>query len=99
MGGKLVKADREIEADFKLTALVSQLKDLTTKIFEVENHCKRQRRYMPIHRLNKSREDEKSRIERTLQIILQKITNQDRVLVQNNREYKALIKFTGSHSR
>ena len=74
MGRKSVEVDREVEGNLKLTELVSQLKDLTTKIFEVENQCKRQRRYMRIHGLNKSREDEKSRTERTLQIILQKIT-------------------------
>uniref|UniRef100_M1D9Z1 Integrase core domain containing protein n=1 Tax=Solanum tuberosum TaxID=4113 RepID=M1D9Z1_SOLTU len=44
VGGKSIEADREVEGDLKLTALVSQLNDLTTKIPEVENQWKRQGR-------------------------------------------------------
>ena len=45
--GNLVEANREVEGDFELTAFVSQLNNLTTRISKVENQCKRQGRYMP----------------------------------------------------
>ena len=37
VGGMSIEADRVVEGDFKLLALVSQLNDLTTKFSEVEN--------------------------------------------------------------
>uniref|UniRef100_M1D935 Putative plant transposon protein domain-containing protein n=1 Tax=Solanum tuberosum TaxID=4113 RepID=M1D935_SOLTU len=42
-GGKLAEANQEVEGDFKLAALVTQLNDLATKISKVENQCKSQR--------------------------------------------------------
>uniref|UniRef100_M1DKY0 Integrase core domain containing protein n=2 Tax=Solanum tuberosum TaxID=4113 RepID=M1DKY0_SOLTU len=39
-GDKLVAAKQEFERDFKLTALVTQLNDLATKISEVEDQCR-----------------------------------------------------------
>ena len=98
MGGKSVEGDREVKDDFKLTTLVSKLNDFTTKIFEVENKCKSQRRYMPTHGSNKSIEDYKSRVEVTRQIILQQITYQDLLLDEMGENFKAFNQFIGSHS-
>lgn len=54
MRGKSVEADQEVEGDFKLNALISQLNDLTTEISEVENECKRQGRYLLPHKWKNS---------------------------------------------
>ena len=54
---------------------------------------------MPIHGPSKSREYEKSRVEGTFQIILQKIIDQDQVLDEMRENLKALNQLIGSHSR
>ena len=47
VGVKPVEAYQEVESNFIIAALVSQLKDLTTKISEVENHCDCKGKYIP----------------------------------------------------
>ena len=39
VGGNLVEEDQEFEGDFRLTTLVSQINDSTTKISKVEKIC------------------------------------------------------------
>uniref|UniRef100_M1DP70 Integrase core domain containing protein n=1 Tax=Solanum tuberosum TaxID=4113 RepID=M1DP70_SOLTU len=99
VGVKPVEADQEVKGDFEIAALVSQLNDLTTKICEVENQFKRQWRYILPHARKKCREDEKSHVEDTFQIILQKITDQDLVLNEMRENVEALNQLIGSHSR
>uniref|UniRef100_M1CER9 Uncharacterized protein n=1 Tax=Solanum tuberosum TaxID=4113 RepID=M1CER9_SOLTU len=71
-GGKLVETNQGVEREFKLTALVTQLNNLASKISEVENQCKSQGRYIPPHERKKSRDRENNCVEDTQQIILQK---------------------------
>jgi len=43
---------QEVERNFELTALVTQLNELSTKLSEVENKCKSQWKYIPPHKRN-----------------------------------------------
>lgn len=72
-GGKSVEVNQEVEGDYKLTALVSQLNDLAIKIYEVENQCKYLGR-------ESSRSYENKLVKDKLLIILKKLHEQDRML-------------------
>uniref|UniRef100_M1DDG8 Integrase core domain containing protein n=1 Tax=Solanum tuberosum TaxID=4113 RepID=M1DDG8_SOLTU len=79
-GDNSADTSQGVKRDFKLTALVTQLNELSAKIVKVENQCKSQVMYIPPHDKKQSRDMENNRVEETLQIILQKITKQDPML-------------------
>uniref|UniRef100_M1DY53 Integrase core domain containing protein n=1 Tax=Solanum tuberosum TaxID=4113 RepID=M1DY53_SOLTU len=89
-GDNSAETSQEVEMDFELTALVSQLNELSTKITEKENQCRSQGRYIPPHERKQFRDRENNRVEDTLQVILQKITEQDRMLEEMKKSIEVL---------
>ena len=85
--------------DFNLTAFVTQLNDLTTKISEVENQCKSKGRYIPPYDRVRSRSNEDKCIEDGLLIIHQKPHAQDKMLEAMKENMEVLRQMCDSYSR
>uniref|UniRef100_M1DK28 Uncharacterized protein n=1 Tax=Solanum tuberosum TaxID=4113 RepID=M1DK28_SOLTU len=98
-GAKLAESIHKVEGVLILTALATQLNNLATKVSEVENQCTSLRKYIPPHERRTSRGNRHNRVEDTLQIILQKVNEQDRVINDKHENVKALNQMVGSHSR
>uniref|UniRef100_M1DHA5 Polyprotein protein n=1 Tax=Solanum tuberosum TaxID=4113 RepID=M1DHA5_SOLTU len=69
----MAEANQEIEKDFMLAALMTQMDELALKIVEIEVQCKRKDKYVPPHERRKPKDNEGKGVEGMLSIILDKI--------------------------
>uniref|UniRef100_M1DSG8 Uncharacterized protein n=1 Tax=Solanum tuberosum TaxID=4113 RepID=M1DSG8_SOLTU len=90
--GHSAEMNQEVERDFKLTTIVTQLNELATKISEVENQCRSQGRYIPPDERERSMSNENKRIKDKILIILPKLHEQDRMLEVMRESIELLIR-------
>uniref|UniRef100_M1DC34 Uncharacterized protein n=1 Tax=Solanum tuberosum TaxID=4113 RepID=M1DC34_SOLTU len=69
----MAEANQEVEKDFILAALMTQMDELAKKIVEIEVQCKRKDKYIPPHERRKPKDNEGKCVEGMLLIILDKI--------------------------
>uniref|UniRef100_M1BJ02 Retrotransposon gag protein n=1 Tax=Solanum tuberosum TaxID=4113 RepID=M1BJ02_SOLTU len=68
----MAEANQEVEKDFMLAALMTQMDELAKNIVEIEVECKRKDRYVPPHERRKPKNNEGKRVEGMLSVILNK---------------------------
>uniref|UniRef100_M1DR13 Integrase core domain containing protein n=1 Tax=Solanum tuberosum TaxID=4113 RepID=M1DR13_SOLTU len=73
----MVESNQEIEKEFMLAALMTQMDELTKKIAEIEVQCKRKDRYVPPHERGNPKFNEGKCVEGILSIIFNKVGDCD----------------------
>uniref|UniRef100_M1DAN2 Uncharacterized protein n=1 Tax=Solanum tuberosum TaxID=4113 RepID=M1DAN2_SOLTU len=69
----MVESNQEVEKDFMLATLMTQMDKLDKNIVELEVQCKRKDKYVPPHERGKPKDNEGKRVEGMLSIILNKL--------------------------
>jgi len=82
-----------------LTALATQLSNLTPKISEVESQCKLNGRCILSHEKTHFADNESKHVEDTLFIILRKLHEQDRIIEWMKENVEVLHQMIGSQFR
>uniref|UniRef100_M1DUY8 Retrotransposon gag protein n=1 Tax=Solanum tuberosum TaxID=4113 RepID=M1DUY8_SOLTU len=95
----MAEANQELEKDFMLAALMTHMDELVKNIVEIEVQCKRKVIYVPPHERRKPKDNEGKRVEEMLSIILNKVSEHDRVLEKVKENIKLMKQMINSHSR
>uniref|UniRef100_M1DSX1 Uncharacterized protein n=1 Tax=Solanum tuberosum TaxID=4113 RepID=M1DSX1_SOLTU len=95
----MAETNQEVENDFMLAALMTQIDELAKKMVEIEVQCKRNDEYILPHERRRPNDNEVKHIEGMLSIILHKVTGQDRELEEMKESIKMIKQMIGSHSR
>jgi len=95
----MAEENQEVQKDFMMATLMTQIDELATKIVEIEVQCKRKDRYIPLHERRKPKDNAGKYVEGMLSIILNKVSEHDRVLEEVKENFKLMNQMIGSHSR
>uniref|UniRef100_M1DXV6 Retrotransposon gag protein n=1 Tax=Solanum tuberosum TaxID=4113 RepID=M1DXV6_SOLTU len=70
---QMAETNQEVEKDFMLAALMTQMDELAKKMVKIEVQCKRKDKYIPLHERRSLKDNEVKSLEGMLSIILNKV--------------------------
>uniref|UniRef100_M1DZY2 Integrase core domain containing protein n=1 Tax=Solanum tuberosum TaxID=4113 RepID=M1DZY2_SOLTU len=95
----MAETNQEVEKDFMLATLMTQMDELAKKMVEIEVQCKRKDKYVPPHERIRPKDNDGKHVEGMLSIILHKVNEHDRVLEEMKESIEVMKQMIGSHSR